>query len=131
MAAAYGKPTKRAKPSTGKVVSNPRQDCLWFAPVLDVLMKKFKTGFASEMRLRTGRDESVIQRWKTGKHAPDGFALNALINSDVGDLVIRAMTRSNNQPWAKALRRTHEISQLRTLQAETQHRLEALERGLV
>ncbi len=130
MATAYGRPSKSAKPAIGKVASKTRQDCLWFAPVLEVLMKRWKTGFALEMRLRTGRDASVIQRWKTGRHAPDGYALNALINSDVGDLVIDAMTRSNTQPWAKALRRTREIAQLGQTQAETQSRLEALERGL-
>ncbi|BAR61769.1 hypothetical protein NK6_8620 [Bradyrhizobium diazoefficiens] len=54
----------------------------------------------------------------------------ALINSDVGDDVIRILTRNNTQAWAKALRRTHEIAKLRSLQADTERRLAALERGL-
>jgi len=118
------------KPATDKVSSKSRRDCQWFAPVLRELQSIFKTQFARELNIRTGRDPRVIQKWKTGRHAPDGEALNSLINSDIGDRVLLALTRSNAQAWAQALRRTHEIAQLRRVQAETQSRLEALERGL-
>jgi len=115
---------------TAKVVGKSRQDCRWWLPVLQKLQVRFKRDFAGEMAWRAGRHPRVCEKWKTGRHAPDGGALHALINSDVGDMVILALTQGNAQPWAKALRRTHEISNLRKLQSETTQRLEALERGI-
>src|SRR5262249_10090576 len=130
MTQGYRRSTKGPHFGPDKVIGKKRQDCQWWLPVLQELQIRFKRDFAGELAYRAGRDPRVCQKWKTGKHAPDGGALHALINSDVGDIVIMALTRGNSKPWAKALRRTYEISKLRNLQAETQRRLEALERGI-
>ncbi|WP_461332016.1 DUF1833 family protein [Bradyrhizobium embrapense] len=43
------------------------------------------------MHVRTGRSERDCYRWKTGKAAPDFEAVDRLINSDIGDLVLLTM----------------------------------------
>ncbi|MGY3527720.1 hypothetical protein [Bradyrhizobium sp. USDA 4452] len=116
--------------ATDKVVSRSRRSRQAWLRLLPVLEKRFRSDFAWEMHIRTGRSERDCYRWKTGKAAPDFEAVDRLINSDIGDLVLLTMTSGNNQAWARALRRTHEISKLRSLQADTQRRLEALERGI-
>ena len=130
MGATYRPSAKQPAPRGDKVAPTKGRSRDWWAPVLQFLQVRFKVGFAWEMHVRTGRDPRICKKWKTGKHAPDGEALAALINSDVGDEVIRILTKDNRQAWARALRRTHEIAKLRSVQAETQRRLEALERGI-
>lgn len=130
MAPHYSKRTEPAKPVTEQVVGKSRSDARWFEPVLRELRAMFPTKLAQELALRANRSERICEKWIARHGAPDGAALNALVNSDVGDRVLLALTRSNTQPWARALRRTHEIAQLRRQQAETASRLEVLERGL-
>lgn len=115
----------------GEVAPKKGRSSPSWQPVLQFLLKRFKVGFAWELHVRTGRHPDVCKSWKTGRHAPDSEALIALLNSDVGDEIIRILTRNNNQPWAKALRRTHEIAKTRADIEAAQRRLADLERGLV
>lgn len=127
---ATGKAAISPTPAGGEVPTRKGRSSPAWQPVLQFLQRRFKVGFAWELHIRTGRHPDVCKSWKSGKHAPDAEALIALINSDVGDEIIRILTRSNTQAWAKALRRTHEIAKLRNLQADTERRLAALERGV-
>lgn len=103
--------------------------CGWFQSVIDDLGPFFRRNLAVEISSRAGRSVSVAERWISGKGAPDGEALATLLNSDIGDRVWLAMTRSSLHPWRKRLKRQIEISELRDQQRETARRLEALERG--
>ncbi|MGX1353500.1 hypothetical protein AB7M49_007121 [Bradyrhizobium elkanii] len=121
----------QSNPATDKVVSRSRRSRQSWLRVLDVLQKRFKVDFVWEMHVRTGRSERDCYRWKTGKAAPDFEALDRLINSDVGDLVLLTMTRGSTQPWAVAMRRTYEIAKARVDMEAAQRRLAALERGII
>lgn len=110
---------------------NGRSRCRhrWFFPVIDELSLIFRRNCAAEISYRAGRSIRICEVWLSKKSAPDGAALAALLNSDIGDRLWLALTRSSPHPWRRKLNRQIEISRLRDQQRETQARLEALERG--
>ncbi|WP_128089573.1 hypothetical protein [Bradyrhizobium viridifuturi] len=122
---------EQSNPVSDKVVSRSRRNRQSWSRLLEVLQKRFKADFVWEMHVRTGRSERDCYRWKTGKAAPDFEALDRLINSDIGDLVLLTMTRGSDQPWAVAMRRTYEIAKARGDIEAAQRRLAALERGII
>lgn len=130
------KPTYRggngkAKSGAEENLGNSRRDHRWFAPALVELRKVFKQKLAAELALIANRSTRVCEDWiaTPPRGAPDGEALAALLNSRVGDIVWRAVTRSCAEPWRKKLNRQMEISQLIEQQRETAARLQALQNG--
>lgn len=120
---------KRSNKAPDKVIGTSRAGHRFFEPVLVALEKKFPKKCAQELALRAKRSERVCEIWIARRGTPDGGALACLIDSDVGDIVMLALTKNSKQPWVKALRRHHEIASLRTVQVEAARRLAALELG--
>lgn len=110
-------------------ISALRSEHRWFFPVLVELKRTFPRKFAEQVAAIAGRSERICDVWKTGRGVPDGEALAALLNSDIGDRLLLALTKGSLHAWRKRLNRQIEISQLRDQQRETARRLEALERG--
>jgi hypothetical protein len=96
---------------------------------MDELRLIYRHNLPVEISARSGRSVRVVERWLSGQGAPDSEALAALLNSDIGDRLWLALTRSSPHPWRKRLSRQIEISELRDQQRDTARRLEALERG--
>jgi DNA-binding transcriptional regulator YiaG len=101
--------------------------CGWFSSTALQLKQIFSQNCAAEVAHRSGRSVSVVERWLSGKGAPDGKALATLLRSDIGDLVHEALIASVKSPWADNIRAVREIAKLRQQQADTSRRLEALE----
>ncbi|WLB15016.1 hypothetical protein [Bradyrhizobium japonicum] len=95
------------------------------------MRKEFKQKLAAELALIANRSTRVCEDWiaTPPRGAPDGEALSALLNSRIGDVVWKALTRSCAEPWRKKLNRQMEISQLLDQQRETAARLAALQNG--
>jgi hypothetical protein len=130
------KPTYRggngkAKSGGEENLGKTRRDHRWFAPALVELRKVFKQKLAAELALNANRSTRVCEDWISTppRGAPDGEALAALLNSRVGGIVWKAITRSCAEPWRKKLNRQMEISELLERQRETAARLAALQDG--
>ncbi|MCD9819762.1 hypothetical protein [Bradyrhizobium japonicum] len=127
----YRRGIEGAKTGAEENLGKSRRDHRWFAPVLVELRKVFKQKLAAELALIANRSTRVCEDWiaTPPRGAPDGEALNALLNSRIGDVVWKALTRSCAEPWRKKLNRQMEISQLLDQQRETAARLAALQNG--
>ncbi len=129
MAAPYANAKKPAKSANEDVFGKSRKDLRWFMPVVKAFKVRFPHDTAAELAYRAKTSNRSAETWMSGRGAPEGAALHALQNSDLGDLVWKAMTAGNNQPWAKKLRRQIEISEILDQQIELDLRLKALQRG--
>jgi hypothetical protein len=126
---ARGKPIGPPAREGGEVAPKRGRSSISWLPVLQFLQKRFRVGFVWELHIRTGRHPDVCKSWKSGKHAPDVEAFIALINSDVGDEILRILTRNNQCAWAEAFRLYHEVAKARGLLADAERRLAALKQG--
>lgn len=102
----------------------------WFEPVIAELARIFPKKLANELSIRARRDPRVCELWMSGDRSPNGEALAALICSDVGDIVVQALTAECPHPWAENARAVREISKLRKQQADAARRLALLEQGI-
>lgn len=122
---------RRASKTTTRIVDGRfPHPCGWFSSTALELKDIFKTNCAAEVAHRSGRSVSVVERWLSGKGAPDGLALATLLRSDIGDLVHEALIASVKSPWADNIRAVREIAKLRQQQADTARRLSALESNI-
>lgn len=121
---------KLSKKPTDDLFGKDRRHVRWFEPVLAELAEIFPTKLAQELALRAGRSQRVCEFWISGRSAPDGGAMAALLNSDIGDRVHLALTADCKHAWADNNRAVHEISKLRKQQADAERRLKALEQGI-
>jgi hypothetical protein len=131
MAKAYGKPPRSAKLVTDQVLGKSRSDVRWFAPVLQALKPRFvgkKLPF--ELAARANRSDRICEKWIGGHGAPDGPALARLLNSDVGDIVWKALTQGCVEPWAAKMRKQMLASQLRDQLRAAADQLKLLEGDL-
>jgi len=128
----YRNGTGSAKKADDENLGKSRRDHRWFAPVLVKLRKVFENKkLAAELAVRANRSTRVCEDWISTppRGAPDGEALAALQNSDVGSIVFLALTKGCTHPWRQKLNCQIEISQLLDQQRETAARLAALQRG--
>jgi hypothetical protein len=120
----------RAKAGAEESFGKRRSDHRWFRPVLAELKRIFPRKLAQELAVIANRSERICEVWISGKGAPDGEALAALLNSKHhGRRIWQALTADNPHPWRAQLNRQIEIWELLELQQATARRLEALERG--
>jgi hypothetical protein len=109
------------------VIGKSRSDVRWFEPVLVALRAKFPRKLASELAYRANRSERICEKWIARQGAPDGEALAALQNSDVGHIVWKALTHGCREPWALKLRKQILASELRDQLRSAAEQLKAIE----
>lgn len=80
-----------------------------------------------ELAYRMACTPRTAQNVLAGRFDPSGEYLLNLINSDIGVVLVRAMTERSVQTCWRRFRRTVEISDLRRAHAQQRSRLEALE----
>lgn len=117
---------KQSNPRRVKIDGKTRNDCRWFAPVLQELQSLFPRKLAQELAHRAERSVRVCEKWIGMQGAPDGAAMCNLIESDIGDRIVLVLTQNSDQRWAKQYRRLHETAQLQRQLADTQRRLDRL-----
>lgn len=117
---------KQSNPRRVKIDGKTRNDCRWFAPVLQELQSLFPKKLPQELAHRAERSVRVCEKWIAKQGAPDGAAMRNLIESDIGDRIVLALTKNSEQRWVRQYRRLHESAQLQRQLAETQRRLDRL-----
>lgn len=127
----YRKGHGNAKSGAEENLGKSRRDHRWFAPALAELRKVFKQKLAAELAACANRSTRVCEDWiaTPPRGAPDGEALAALLNSRVGDVVWKHLTKACAEPWRKKLNRQMELSQLIDQQRDTAARIAALQNG--
>ena len=126
----YRRAAKVAKSPTDDLIGKRRSCHRWFEPVIDDLRLIFPHKCSTETAYHSGRSVRVCEIWLSGKGAPDGAALAALLRSPIGDRVHAALIRGVTLDWADNFRSVSEISKLRKEQAASNKRLAALEQGI-
>lgn len=121
---------KTSKTGTDHSIGRDRSSDRWFEPVIAELARIFPKKLAAELALRAHRPARVCELWLQGRQSPNGAALASLICSDVGDVVVQALTAECQHPWAENARAVREISRLRKQQADAARRLALLEQGI-
>ena len=130
MKPAYRKPAKSAKRETDEMIGKSRTEHRWFDAVLEPLGKRFPTKLAAELAYRANRSERICEKWIARRGSPDGEALTALLNSDIGDMVWKALTENCAHPWAAKMRKQMLASELRDQLRAAADQLKSLEEGL-
>lgn len=97
------------------------------------ILRKFKDlhphKTAVRLALITGADVKHCEKCLAGTRELGAAFQAELLRSDFGKDALIALMGNSRAAWWRGLRRLLEISELRDMQAATQKRLEALERG--
>ena len=121
------KPAKSAKKRTDQLTGKDRPVDRFFDPVIDELRLLFPKKLAPALAFHSGCHQRICELWLEGKRQPGGPALAALLNSEIGDIVLLALTKGSKHAWRANINTTTQIAKLRREQRDAAARLASLE----
>ena len=120
-------PAKSAKIRSDSRIGKDRSVDRFFDPVIEQLRQLFPTKLAPALAFHSGCHQRICELWLEGKRQPGGPALAALLNSEIGDVVLLALTRGCGHAWRSNINTTTQIARLRREQRDAAARLASLE----